>query len=127
MTCARAIEPAKASPQDDGFEWVEVHLDCWVRYMRDDDLRLSAPKKSAGFVAGGSAGYRTTEYWEAEVEARAITIVEAALDDMTPVERAGIMHVKLAATFRFPREQIIDVYLRARQKIGVRLRAHDFT
>lgn len=117
------------APHDDGFGWVEDWLDLWVCDQCDPELGLEAPGKSAGFVAGGWGGYRdTADEWTAAANARAIGIINAALTDMSAAESCAVMHFKLAAVFRFNRPGVFveDVYARARQKIGVRLRAADF-
>lgn len=111
---------------DDGFEWVERWLDIWANDMRDPDLRLGAPSKSAGFAGGGWGENRNlAEDWEAEGNARAIGVVDAALRDAAPAETAAVFHVKLKSVFAF-RVPVEIAYRNARMKCGVRLRANAF-
>lgn len=112
---------------DDGFEWVEYYLDIWVRDQRSSKPRLGAPKKAAGFIGGGYGENRELMAdWQDEADHKAIGVIDATLEDMTPVERAAVAHVKSYAVFRFPREPVEAAYRRARIKIGIRLRAADF-
>jgi len=111
---------------EDGFEWVEGYLDDWVMDMRDPELKLGAPSKSPGFIAGGMGYTDVSDTWGAQAKARSVDVINATLADMSPVERSAVMHVRLYAVFRF-REPVEDIYLRARMKIGVRLRAADFS
>ena len=115
-----------ATSQSAGFEWVEEYLDLWVRNMRDPDLRLEAPTKASGFIAGGNGGYREpAAEWEAEANGRAVDVINAALSDMSPAEVCAVQHIKLFAVYRF-REPVEAIYANARMKIGVRLTAADF-
>lgn len=125
---SRMEKSASSMFLDDGFEWVEEYLNSWARYMREDDSRLGPPKKAAGFVSGGLGGYREkiAEEWQAEIDDRAINIIEAALEDLTPAEQCAVHHIKLDAVYRFHREPAVDIYLRARQKIGAKLKANNF-
>jgi hypothetical protein len=112
----------------DEWEWVEQYLDTWARFMREDDTKaeLGMPTKSPVFLSGGGGYGKVSDDWQAEIDERAINVVKAALEDMPPVESAAVMHIKLAAVFKFQREDPLQIYLRARQKIGVRLRAANF-
>ncbi len=119
---------AALEQEQDAFQWVEPWLDIWARWMREPDLHLGHPKKSAGFIGGGYGGYRNpADEWEAEGEARAVDIINASLESMSPVESCAIHHVKLCAVFRFERISAEEAYLNARQKVGIRLRAADFS
>ena len=110
----------------DDWEWVERWLNLWADDQLDPDLRLGLPRRAAGFVAGGWGGYRdTSAEWEAQETRKAIGVIDAAMNDLSPDERAAVMHMKLAAVFMM-RDPVEVVYARARQKIGVKLRAADF-
>ena len=110
----------------DPWEWTERWMDIWTRFMRDPDLRLGAPKKAMGFISGCQGGYREpADEWEAQGNERAVSIINSTLEGMSPAESCAVFHVKLRAVFRF-REPADELYLRARQKIGIRLRAADF-
>jgi len=107
-------------------EWVEPWLDVWARDMRDPELRLSAPSKASGFVGGGlGANAYVFEDWGAQVDRRAVDLINATLEGMLPAEVCAVHHVKLCAVYRF-RAPVMELYRSARQKIGVRLRAADF-
>ena len=113
--------------EDDGFEWTEPWLDVWVHDMREPDLRLSAPRKAAGFIGGGQGGYRNVaEEWQEQADRRACDVINATLEDMDPAEVCAIHHVKLHAVYHF-RVPVLVLYCSARQKIGIRLRAKDFS
>ena len=111
---------------DDGFDWVERYLDTWAYWMRHPDLRLGAPQRTPGFRGDITGGYRdASEAGEIAGHDRAIEVIEATLDGVTPAERASVMHVHLYAVFRF-RHPVDQIYRSARMKIGIRLRANDF-
>ena len=120
MSCSAQLIP-------DPYEWVEQWLDVWMRYMHDDDNRQGAPKKSAGFNTVASGGYRDfAEEFEAPCNQRAIDLINATLEGMSNVERLSVYYMHGLAVFR-TREPIEQVYVGARMKIGIRLRAADFT
>jgi hypothetical protein len=107
-------------------EWVEPWLEVWAADQRDPDLRLGAPSRASGCAGGDAGGYRNiAEQWESEIERRAVGLIAAALDDMSPAESCAVHHVHLHTAFRFALPAHL-LYQVARQKIGVRLRAHDF-
>lgn len=54
-------------------------------------------------------------YENADLEAAQAT--DAAIGDLTPVERAAIHHAYLDAVYRFPREQFEVVLARAEQRV----------
>lgn len=56
---------------------------------------------------------------------RAIQVIESTLYGCTPIERDAVMHIWLYAVFKY-RVSAENIYLNARQKIAVRLRANDF-
>lgn len=112
---------------DDGFEWCERYLDAWSRWMRDPELKLSAPERSPAFLGETHDGWGDPqECYELAGHDRAIEVIQAAVEGLTPVQWAAVLHVHFAAVYRF-RFRVQDVYLTARMRIGIRLRANDFT
>lgn len=120
-------EPLQPEIADDGFEWVERYLGTWAHWMRHPGLKLGPPKRTPGFLSDITGGYRDhVEDAEIAGHDRAIQVIEATLDGFSPVERAAVMHIHLYAVFRFARP-IEQIYQSARQKIGVKLKANDFS
>jgi hypothetical protein len=109
----------------DEFEWVETYLHEWAKWMRRPSLKLGYGQ-TVGFVGGGTGGYRDV-HKEIEDEAgwRSIQVIEAALDGCSPIERMAVSSVHLESVYQF-REPVEVVYLRAREKIGQKLRKNDF-
>ena len=101
-------------------------MDVWVSDMRDTDNRLQAPKRSAGFNTRPLGGYRDmAEECEGSARKRAVELINAVLDGFSPVERCAVYYMHGLAVFRF-RQSAETIYLGARMKIGIRLRAADF-
>jgi hypothetical protein len=121
----QAQRKAVVIPEDE-WEWVERYLDAWALWMRHPNLGLGTGSRTPAFVGDNSGGYRDqTEEGEVAGHTRAVQVIEATLDGLSQAEVAAVMHVKLYAVYRF-RFPVELIYLAARQKIGVRLRAHDF-
>ena len=120
------MSAAQPEIEDDGFAWVEPFLDTWARWMRHPALKLGAPSRTPAFMGEIRDGYGDPdEHHELAGRDRAIEVIESTLDECAPIERAAVMHVKLWAVFRF-RAPVEAIYLSARQRIGIRLRANDF-
>ena len=112
---------------EDADQWVERWLDVWARDMRDADLRLGLPQKAMVAQSGGFGGYRdVTEDWQAEVEHRAVDIINALMPSLHAIERAAVNHAKLRGRFPY-KGSPTRYYLTARAKIGIRLRRADYS
>ena len=111
----------------DEWDWVESWMDAWVSDMHDADNRLEAPKRSCGFNTRPVGGYQDlADEWEGSARKRAVELINAVLDGFSPVERCAVYYMHGLAVFRF-RQSAETIYLGARMKIGIRLRAADFS
>lgn len=113
------------SSQTENWDWVESYLSDWARWIRVPDVGLEAPAEASGFIGGGYGGGGISDQWESQAAAKAITVVDVAIDDLLPAERASVYHVHLHAVYRF-RGDVRTIYEAARAKIGAKLRAADF-
>jgi len=90
-----------------------------------DDFKLGLPNQSLVI----SSGYNSScvlEDWQAEIDYRAVGVIDAALDDMPQVESAAFYHRQLGCVFRFG-VPVDFAYDRALALIGARLKAAAFS
>ena len=49
--------------------------------------------------------------------------VDAILEGLAPSEQAAVRHLHLGVAWRFPRNNMLDLYEKAKMKVGIQLRA----
>lgn len=96
---------------------LDALLDNWVTWQRGGGTRHLRVATSR-FFASGSSDF---DSMLGEVDRRDAIVLDACIWDLPPVERSAVMHVHLAAAWRFQREPLDAVYLRARLSLSAAL------
>lgn len=94
-------------------------LDRWAVWVRSGGLE-QFQVGAAGFWASGSSDFDSMLH---AADSRDAETVNAAIEDLAPVEQCSIAHIHVAAVFRSNRgENLEDVYVRARGNLSEGLR-----
>lgn len=87
-------------------------LDDWAGWQRSYRMRLGYPTRSLS-GAGGTTECSYDELY-ASVDAAMFEAIDAAIDDLQPIQRAAVLRrYGVAAVFRFPRENYAEQLDRA--------------
>jgi hypothetical protein len=93
-------------------------LSTWADWQRSDQLRDLDVQTSSFWADSHSDFEQMVEHCDAR-DARA---VDAAVWDLSPVERAAVLHRHSAAVWRTQREPLAEAYARARRALSDSLR-----
>ena len=116
-----AISTTRANPyaRPTDHRRLDELLDRWAVWIRAGGLE-EFEVKAAGFWASGSSDFDSMVH--AADNKDAVT-VNAAIEDLVPVEQVSICHVHIGAVWRSNRgERMENVYLRARANLSDGLR-----
>ncbi len=99
---------------------VESHLDNWASWMRSYKPRLGLPSRAVALASNASQDFEDL----CEVaDSYAAKATDAAIDNLTPSQQAAINRKWLDAVYRFPRDNYLDSYNAALQKLAPQLEA----
>lgn len=103
MQCEAAMVREQMQVSEDRVQWrLEALLQDWAQWCMSYRPRLGFP--SGVWSGGGFAESKTFEDMCSECDGVVNRNIEAAIDDLTPAQRAAVYrHYGIAAVFRFPR------------------------
>lgn len=93
-------------------------LDRWATWVRTGGLE-QFQVGAAGFWASGSSDFDSMLH---AADSKESEVVNAAIEDLAPVEQISIAHIHLHAVWRTNRRPMEDVYVDARANLSEGLR-----